>query len=112
MNNNGNVGRVDGATKGFSEGTHFTDKAFWLAGGGGSVNVTIINADDSRVTRYAASLIENQDYAAVAGPFGANSNSAAQAIADRAARANVSTPGGWRLSPGAESSNEIQFRKP
>jgi RHS repeat-associated protein len=112
MNASGNVGRVTGSTTGFSRGTHSADQAFWGGLGGPSANVSAINAPDSRVAGYANSLIENQDYAAFAGPFGANSNSAAQAIANRAAGGRVNTPGGWRLSPGAGSAGQIQFNKP
>ncbi len=69
----------------------------------------MINAPDAIVDTYSNALIENQDYAAFAGPFGANSNSAAQAIANRSAQDYVPTPGGYRVSPGAGSWQEIQF---
>jgi len=112
MNNNGNVGRVDNTTRGFSQDTHRTDRASWNSMNGPTNNVTLIAAPDSRVSGYANALVENQDYAAFSGPFGANSNSAAQAIANRAASGQVNTPGGWRMSPGAGSWGEIQFNKP
>lgn len=111
-NNIGNVGRVNNSTTGFSAGTHRTDIAAWNALNGrkkSCQDVSLINAPDAIVDAYANSLIENQDYAAVAGPFGANSNSAAQAIANRAAQTYVQTPGGSRLSPGAGSWREIRF---
>jgi len=110
MNAAGNVGRVNNATEGFSAGTHNTDIAVWRSMSIEGNNVTLINAADVVVETYANHLIENQDYAAIAGLFGANSNSAAQAIANRAAGVPVPTPGGWRLSPGAGSWDEIQFK--
>jgi len=110
MNAAGNVGRVNNATEGFSAGTHNTDNAVWRSMSIEGNNVTLINAADVVVETYANHLIENQDYAAIAGLFGANSNSAAQAIANRAAGVPVPTPGGWRLSPGAGSWDEIQFK--
>jgi hypothetical protein len=112
LNNQGNVGRVNNKTKGFSARTHRDDIAAWnaLQGQDNSCSdVSSINAPDAIVDAYANSLIEDQDYSALAGPFGSNSNSAAQAIANRAAQQKVPVPGNNRLSPGAENWRNIRF---
>ncbi|MEK6776078.1 MAG: RHS repeat-associated core domain-containing protein, partial [bacterium] len=116
QNNAGNVGRVDQNTTGFSSTTHAADVAHWLSLSNNnycttsSPDVSPIPASDADVDRTATSVIEDQDYSAVAGPFGANSNSGAQAVANRAAGRTVPTPGRGRISPGAGSAGEIRFR--
>ena len=115
----GNVGNVGpGTTPSYwSATTHQTDVDFWLSLASGdqciayaNPSVSAIPATDATVNDLASRLIEDQDYAAFAGPFGANSNSAAQAIADTAAGAPVPIPDGPRISPGAGSADEIGFR--
>ena len=105
------VGRVDINTTGFSKGTHQTDIKHWNSLGPKSRYVSSIPASDAKVEATANSLIENQRYSAVSGPFGANSNSAAQAVANESAGKNVPTPDGKRVSPGAGSWDEIEFDK-
>ena len=112
-NAQGRVGRVDENTTGFSEGTHAADIAAWEGFKGTSPdnpNLVRIPASSFAVRSAAAALIENQDYSAIAGPFGANSNSAAQAVANRAAGFPLAVPGAPRIAPGAGSWREIQFR--
>ena len=112
MNAEGNVGRVDHNTTGFSEGTHAADIAAWNAlrnDPNPCDNNNLINADDDVVRAQAESVIEDQDYSAIAGPFGANSNSAAQAVANTSSGDIVPTPGTGRSSPGAGSWREIRF---
>jgi hypothetical protein len=109
----GTVGRVDEYTEGFSKGTHAADIAAWkeLRGAASNnSNVLRIPASSPKVQSVASALIENRDYSALSGPFGANSNSAAQAVANRAAGHALSVPGSPRLAPGVGSWREIQFR--
>ena len=114
-NAQGYVGRVDESTTGFSEGTYASDRAVWEAFMGESFNnpnLVEIPSSSAEVWAAAEALIENTDYAAFAGPFGANSNSASQAIGNRAAGFPLGVPG-WpsRVAPGAWSWREIQFRR-
>jgi hypothetical protein len=114
QNAQGRVGRVDESTTGFSEGTYAADRAAWEGLKGSSPdnpNLVEIPASSLAVRSAAEALIENRDYSAISGPFGANSNSAAQAVANRAAGVALPTPGRPRISPGAGSWREIQFRK-
>ena len=113
-NDGGYVGRVDESTTGFSKGTYAADRAAWEGLKGASPNnpnLVRIPASPASVRTAAGALIENQDYSAISGPFGANSNSAAQAIGNRAAGFPLDVPG-WpsRISPGAWSWREIEFR--
>jgi RHS repeat-associated protein len=111
MNRDGKVGAVDDSTLGTSQGTYAADVAFWKGLSGpaaGNPNLVRIPASSARVESFANALIENQDYSLAAGAFGANSNSAAQAIANRAAGFALPVPGG-RWSVGARSWREIQF---
>ena len=113
-NEQGNVGRVDESTKGFSAGTHAADRAAWegMKGTtpGDNASLVRIPATVAAVRAAAGSMIEGRDYSAIAGPFGANSNSAAQAVANRAAGSALPVPGFPRLSWGAGSWREIRFR--
>gem|GEM_PF-2751524 len=112
-NAQGRVGRVNEKTTGFSERTYARDKAAWEGLKGSAANnpnLVGIPASSSAVRSAAAALIENQDYSAISGPFGANSNSAAQAVANRAAGFPLAIPGAPRIAPGAWSWREIQFR--
>jgi len=111
-NAQGNVGMVDENTQGFSLGTHQSDRDAWLAlrGDRHTADVLFITDNDATVDDFANRFVEDQRYSPIAGPFGANSNSGAQAIANRAAGRQLATPGWPRSSPGAGSWDEIQFR--
>jgi RHS repeat-associated protein len=117
-NNFGKTGRVDQNTIGFSDTTSIDDQRFWEGLSTKSCeisnpNTTLIPAADRMVDLYARALIENTDYAAFAGIFGTNSNSAASAIANISAGVPVPIPGpAFRLSPGAGNANKIQFFRP
>ena len=113
--NLGNVGR--GFTpSGFSKATASDDLAFWLGstrcganGGFRSPSVSLIGASDSLVEEFARNLKEDNPYTAVPGlVWGVNSNSAAQAIANRSQGSRVLTPGG-RWTPGASHSRQVNF---
>jgi uncharacterized protein RhaS with RHS repeats len=112
-NNSGYVGRVDEYTEGFSTGTLEMDRNIWRSMREGSTetqdNIVRIPTPDSVVKLYAEALTEDQDYSAISGPIGANSNSAAQAVANAAANRKLPTPGKGRISPGAGSWDEINF---
>lgn len=119
----GQVGRVDDDTSGFSEGTAQADQDAWdsLAPGaadcpsganGTGVGVSPINADDATVDALADSIAAPQPRYAplpVPGQNQANSNSAAQAVADRAQGSPVPTPDGSRISPGRDAAHRIRF---
>jgi len=110
----GNLGRVTSASGGSSLGTHQRDKDAWkaLAGVYLTFDATPIPASDSVVDAYANSLVESQDYAAFAGPFGVNSNTAAVAIANRAAGRNIFSllvPGLPRTAWGWSQWRQIEF---
>jgi len=120
----GNLGNVGPGTapSSFSATTHADDIAFWQGLGPAnppltqaqcvmiaSTSAAAIPASDAAVNALAGALIQTQDYAAFAGPFGVNSNSAAQAIANTAAGHPVPTPDGSRVSPGARNWTRIRF---
>ena len=111
MKDNGNMGRVDDKTTNKqSKGTNATDaKAWQSAGQPGSATVcTPIPASDQKVEQSTSAVMENKDYSAIAGPFGVNSNSAAQAVANDAAGQEVETPGD-RLAPGVGSADDVDL---
>ncbi|PIR54595.1 hypothetical protein COU75_00140, partial [Candidatus Peregrinibacteria bacterium CG10_big_fil_rev_8_21_14_0_10_42_8] len=114
-NDEGYVGKVDNDTKNeFSADTYTEDTKAWLSLSGkfninNPVQLQLIPALDIKVEQLALSLIENQDYSMFSGPFGANSNSAAQAIANAAANIEIPIPETGRLSPGSGSYSEIEF---
>ena len=114
-NDEGNVGRVDNETiNQFSNETYEADKAAWLNLKGefnidNTVQLQLIPAVSKKVELLALSMIENQDYSMIAGIFGANSNSAAQAIANAAANMEIPIPNTGRTSPGSGSYDEIEF---
>lgn len=111
MQNNGNLGPVDDTTKGFSEGTLQADKDAWnRAGNDPSVHYSQIPASSKQVQQAAENLQNDQDYAA-SGLGGANSNSAARAVADQAAGQPVELPGS-RIKVGESSHDEINFEEP
>ena len=110
---NGKVGRVSENTIGFSEGTYAADMEAWLSLSPESVQEDVysmrIPVTSDRVKQYAFSIIADQDYAAFAGMFGANSNSAAQAIVNAASGYYIRPPDGERTSPGHKDYDEINF---
>jgi RHS repeat-associated protein len=115
-NNMGNTGRVDANTTGFSEDTSASDQTFWrgLATKSDSEtqkSVTDINSTDATVDKNANAIMEDSDYAAFAGPFGTNSNSASSAVANRSEGKEVSLPNNGRFSPGASNADKIRFRR-
>ena len=69
-----------------------------------------IPASSKQVQQAAENLQNDQDYAA-SGLGGANSNSAARAVADQAAGQPVELPGS-RIKVGESSHDEINFEEP
>lgn len=111
----GRVDRVDLLTNGFSRNTHVADRKAWLAmkDDPRPNDLSRIDAPCGTVESHARSVRSNQDYRLV--PVHSrcgNSNSAAQAVADRAAGKRVPTPGEGRIAPGSDSRSaaRIQFR--
>lgn len=119
-NKDGNTGRVDEFTKGFSEGTSVADREYWLGLGDGlscevpvnNANVSLIPATDEVVRNVANSMLENTRYSPI--PFGSrtNSNSAASAVANKAAGQKVPVNSDGRQVPGARKAPNIEFREP
>jgi len=111
---NGKMGRVDAKTTNpDSKGTNATDKADWQSVGqkGSNTTCTPIPATDATVDKSASSVMENKDYAKV--PLTnseANSNSAAQAVANDAAGEAVPAPGN-RIPVGAGNADAVDFDK-
>lgn len=113
MKDNGNMGRVDDKTTNKqSKGTSATDAKSWQSAGqpGSATICTPIPASDQKVEQSTSAAMANKDYSAIAGPFGVNSNSAAQAVANDAAGQGVDTPGD-RLPPGSGSADDVDFDK-
>lgn len=111
---NGNLGNVGPGSKpgGFSADTHEGDRNFWLKLKDRSdkcKEVTKIDAPDDTVRHFAQRLKENREYGSSGEGFGNNSNTAAQAVAERAAGKPVRTPGEGRWSPGSDYGNHLQF---
>ncbi len=103
--NNGNLGPVDQQTT----GTLQADRDAWnRANSDRNVDYKKIPASDGDVRRAVRDLKANQDYSAT-GIGGANSNSAARAIADRAAGTPIPLPG-KRLKLGQSSFDELEFK--
>jgi RHS repeat-associated protein len=111
-NNDGNMGRVDENTTGFSEGTQATDSSAWTAlsslDDDLGDSITQIFASDEAVDQAANSLVENKEY----GVFGVNSNSGASAVANTAQGSEVELPSNLRAAPGASNSDKVEFKKP
>ncbi len=74
-----------------------------------NINVESIPASDLIVEQYVKNLIENLPYTA-APNLGVNSNSAAQAIANRSAMRHIPNPGG-RTALGSQNWWKIKFKK-
>ena len=113
MNNEGLLGKVDNTTKGFSGDTYKDDVKHWrnLANNSCSMSngsATELNdVDDWDVEYLSNSLIENNPYSIIGD---VNSNSAAQAIANRATGKNIpiSQPF-YRASPSYSNWRKIKF---
>jgi hypothetical protein len=111
----GKLDRVDHNTKGFSEGTHAADVEHWKGlSKDNTKDVSRIDAKPETVDAYANGFVADKKYPT--GTYGwpiqrgtANSNSAAQAIANRSASKEVPTPDGRRMSPGKDRWKTINF---
>jgi RHS repeat-associated protein len=103
----GTLDRMTGSNAGsFSAPTVNADRQHWLslAGSGAGRDVVPIPASSTKVERLLASFPGGYDYAAIAGPFGFNSNSASQWVANMAAGSPQPIPGEpGRLAPGARN---------
>lgn len=100
----GKLGRVYDAT-------YFEDRKAWESlkdshGLGNAVQVQLIPANDTDVTRYAESFEEDKVYHLLAG----NCNTAAEAIAKAAAGMTIPMPSNTdRLTPGAGNPDYVEF---
>ncbi|RMA82154.1 RHS repeat-associated core domain-containing protein [Umboniibacter marinipuniceus] len=137
QNSDGNLGLLSSSNEGdLSKGTTVTDKAFSGGLSRDSNSASLINASDDVVDSIADSLVADQPYdlpnvsledsgtIAIGIPVrpvtppsvtmtGVNSNSAAQAVANRAAGQTVAqpkSPGAFGY-PGAENANKIHFNE-
>ncbi len=109
------LGRVDkGKPSKRSKKTAANDKKAWEALGksdaaskkkAAGVDFTLIRAKDGKVASVADAVKENKGYAA----FGPNSNSAAQAVGDRAQGSPVETPEDFDPAVGADDSGQVEF---
>jgi RHS repeat-associated protein len=112
----GITGRVFADTKGPSEGTYEADKAHWasLSLDLPDKNASQINVSDEVVAKTAESVKENTEYSFVPAltESKTNSNSAASAVANKAAGKQVPVSQEGRVSPGASQSNRIKFTAP
>jgi RHS repeat-associated protein len=111
------TGKVDGNTKGFSEGTNKDDHAAWLSAGqpGSTTECVPIPAPDAVVQSLADSVVEDLPYSALPGLLGdytlgasTNSNSVAQAVANQAAGQPIPSPGSLPV-PGAANWTSVGF---
>ena len=116
----GLTGRVDSSTAGFSDTTNAADIQYWKSLGSSSCSVqnssaSPIPASDSDVDYWASRVNPTIKYLLpipLAGRSDAvNSNSAAQAVANRAASTSVARPQGPQFGyPGAKQWTRIEFR--
>ena len=120
MNVTGLTGRVDFNTNGFSQTTHSGDIQHWRNLGNNSCNVnnptaSPIPASDAEVDRWANNLLPTHKYLYPV-PFigrldAVNSNSSAQAVANRSSGSNVPLPSGPQYGyPGASQWSRVRFR--
>lgn len=110
----GKLGRVDGKTTGLSEGTYATDVAAWRSlaknfAASKEINAgtdyTAISAKDGKVASVGQAAKEDKTYH-MDGP---NSNSAAQAVANRAQGSPVATPDAHDSAVGTDETSKVQF---
>ena len=93
-----------------SDTTHLEDREAWLSlanDKNGRVDFVKLDVSSNQVRQTAFSVIEDNDYAMFSGVFGANSNSAAHAIANNA-DTSVTDPSP-RLALGAGNHSKIRF---
>jgi hypothetical protein len=111
-NDAGMLGRVDGnTTNSYSKDTSAADEKHWRSlSKDNTKDVSRIDAKPETVDAHANGLVADKKYQAVPIQRGtANSNSAAQAIANRSAGKEVPTPDGRRMSPGKDRWKTINF---
>ena len=110
---NGNLGNVRNAKNSESIETYENDKKFWEdlidqnCNPNSRINplpVTLIDAPDEAVNTFANRVIENHTYTPRT-----NSNSAAQAVAERALGKPVSLPPDGKWTPGTMNTDRVGF---
>ena len=109
------VGLVTGSPKvgAGSRNTYVDDSKHWrsMKANPQPSNVSKIDAPCGVVESHARAFKPDKNYRMTPVSRGsANSNTAAQAVANRSAGKHVPTPGTGRLSPGAAGSDKIRFR--
>ena len=100
----GQLDKVKLTTSGFSKDTHAMDVKAWksMKDRPRPGDLSLIEAPCGTVESHANAIRNDKKYRAVPiSGMSANSNTAAQAVADRSAQRRVSTPGAGRVSPGA-----------
>jgi hypothetical protein len=114
---NGATGLVDKTTTGLSQGTSTKDAKHWLSLAGdkknAAENTTKIDATDASVASAANSVLPNTIYDVIPAlnATATNSNSAASAVADKAAGKEVALPKADGRTPiGAGEKNRIEFK--
>jgi RHS repeat-associated protein len=103
----GKLARVDDKTGGLSKGTAATDRATWNAlakGEAKGVDMTALTATDGKTASVAESVLENKTYTPKT-----NSNSAAQAVGDRAQGFHAVTPDKYDSAVGTGNAGTIEF---
>jgi hypothetical protein len=113
-NDAGMLGRVDGnTTNSYSKDTSAADEKHWRSlSKDNTKDVSRIDAKPETVDAHANGLVADKKYPLSGIPIQrgtANSNSAAQAVANRSAGKEVPTPDGGRLSPGKDRWKTINF---
>jgi hypothetical protein len=91
-----------------SDGTYVSDVKAWQALAkkrNAGTDFAEIKANDGKVASIAKAVNENNDYKLL----GPNSNSAAQAVGDRAQGSNVPTPDKFDTPVGVEDKKKITF---
>jgi hypothetical protein len=110
----GKLGRVGLRTTGMSAGTYADDRSTWTALGktdaaskktAAGTDYSLIRANDGKVASVADAVKEDNKYR-LDGP---NSNSAAQAVADRAQGSPVDTPDRYDTATGVDETNKVNF---
>jgi RHS repeat-associated protein len=111
----GITGRVTSDTQGPAAGTYDADVKHWksLSLDLAEKSASKIDATDAEVADAAEAVLENKPYAYVPAltKDSTNSNSAASAVANKAAGSPVPVPDGNRVSPGAEKADRVEFEK-
>jgi len=105
------LGRVTSATQGFSEETLEHDTAAWksVSDNGSATTLREIDASDARVEGLAKGVVSGQEYSAIpALQGGANSNSAAGAIAQAADGGSTAVDNGI-AQPGSAQADRVMI---